>query len=87
MISEPGVTNNWYPNIIEDVSGEIGVLYYRADINAGPGDAMFTLVIPPGLLRNDEITDLRPVTPPMADVMTGRHRYNVQRTYLALRAG
>lgn len=49
LISESGTIYNWFPNMIRDVSGEIGVMYLKGHWSAildenGSLDIMFTLI-------------------------------------------
>ena len=44
LISESGTTYNWYPNMIRDVSGDIGVMYLKGHWDAGSLDIMFSLI-------------------------------------------
>ena len=52
LVSEPGTTDNWYPNMNEDVSSGIGILYLRGSRLTREGekpllDILFTSTGPP----------------------------------------
>jgi len=69
LISEPGETYNWYPNMIRDVSGDIGVMYQKGDWTKSSQEIMFSLIIQPDS-DGDSITD-------KIEVISGTEPYDV----------
>ena len=82
LVSEPGTTNNWYPNLLEDASGEIGLLYYKAPVGSAAGDAMFALIeypAPPAEEADIRLAKSGATTTVAWDEVSGAVSYNVYR--------